>query len=65
LVAVFVTLFHVALFVERCRVMVRLPMPVVPALSVPLMVKLWLTDAVDGALMVSVVGVLTYSVPMA
>jgi hypothetical protein len=45
--------------------MVRLPMPVVPALSVPLMVKLWLTDAVDGALMVSVVGVLTYSVPMA
>jgi hypothetical protein len=56
LVATVVTLYHVTLLVELWRVMVAFAMPVVPALSVPLMVKFWLTATlVAFAVILSVV----------
>ena len=60
-VVVVATFFHAALFVERCSVMVAPAIPVVLPLSVPLIVKCVLTDAVGGAVALSVV----VRVPMA
>ena len=51
------TLFHVALSVERWRVMFASAIPLVPALSVLLMMKLWLIEAVGGATAVRFVAV--------
>ena len=51
------TLVNVTLSVERRSVMIALAIPPLLASSVPLIVKFWLVDAEDGALMVSVVGI--------